>query len=330
MKKNEKYVSLFRRVTMDICAFSDELVRYAQTHKMQDLSILPTVEGMDLIFSKSYYRQVYQKVTTEEAQQLITRFKFLGGMEVGEKRRAQLGAISYPLSEGEQRIRVSTVGDFQGRESLVLRFLHPLEQFHGFFLTEQYEAILAASRYRGLYLFSGPTGSGKSTLMYRLASTATGQVITIEDPVEIIEPAFLQLQTNAAIGQDYDELIRLSLRHRPELLLIGEIRNKETAKAAIRAALTGHRVFATIHARGLAETTTRLQELSEETAVLKHCLQGIIYQRLLPNLQEIPHALVAYEFYQRQKTNVCMSWAQALVKIKEKEQISDEIFEREQ
>lgn len=81
---------------MDICTFSDELVEYAKVQKMQDLSILPTVEGMTLIFSKSYYRQMYRKVTTEDAQQLITRFKFLGGMEVGEKRRAQLGAISYP------------------------------------------------------------------------------------------------------------------------------------------------------------------------------------------------------------------------------------------
>lgn len=207
---------------MDICTFSDELVEYAKVQKMQDLSILPTVEGMTLIFSKSYYRQMYRKVTTEDAQQLITRFKFLGGMEVGEKRRAQLGAISYPLADGEQRIRVSTVGDFQGQESLVLRFLHPLGKFHRFFMNEQYETIADACRYRGLYLFSGPTGSGKSTLMYRLASAAAGQVITIEDPVEIVEPRFLQLQTNPMIGQDYDELIRLSLRHRPELLLIGE------------------------------------------------------------------------------------------------------------
>ena len=157
---------------MDICTFSDELVEYAKVQKMQDLSILPTVEGMTLIFSKSYYRQMYRKVTTEDAQQLITRFKFLGGMEVGEKRRAQLGAISYPLADGEQRIRVSTVGDFQGQESLVLRFLHPLGKFHRFFMNEQYETIADACRYRGLYLFSGPTGSGKSTLMYRLASAA--------------------------------------------------------------------------------------------------------------------------------------------------------------
>ncbi|MCC4045314.1 competence type IV pilus ATPase ComGA [Enterococcus gallinarum] len=312
---------------MDICAFSDELVEYAKVHKMQDLSILPTVEGMTLIFSKSYYRQMYRKVTAEDAQQLITRFKFLGGMEVGEKRRAQLGAISYPLADGEQRIRVSTVGDFQGQESLVLRFLHPLGKFHRFFMNEQYEIIADACRYRGLYLFSGPTGSGKSTLMYRLASAAAGQVITIEDPVEIVEPRFLQLQTNPMIGQDYDELIRLSLRHRPELLLIGEIRNKETAKAAIRAALTGHRVFATIHARGLTETIARLQELAEEAAVIDQCLQGIIYQRLLPDLHGVPHALMAYTFYEPHKS--LMTWDQALTRIREKEQITHEVFNKE-
>lgn len=312
---------------MDICTFSDELVEYAKVQKMQDLSILPTVEGMTLIFSKSYYRQMYRKVTTEDAQQLITRFKFLGGMEVGEKRRAQLGAISYPLADGEQRIRVSTVGDFQGQESLVLRFLHPLGKFHRFFMNEQYETIADACRYRGLYLFSGPTGSGKSTLMYRLASAAAGQVITIEDPVEIVEPRFLQLQTNPMIGQDYDELIRLSLRHRPELLLMGEIRNKETAKTAIRAALTGHRVFATIHARGLTETIARLQELTEEAAVIDQCLQGIIYQRLLPDLHGVPHALMAYTFYEPHKSS--MTWDQALTRIREKEQITHEVFDKE-
>lgn len=312
---------------MDICVFSDELVAYAKANKMQDLSILPTVDGMALVFSKSYYRQMYRKLTAEDAQQLITRFKFLGGMEVGEKRRAQLGAMSYPLADGEQRIRVSTVGDFLGRESLVLRFLHPLGKSHRFFMNEQYEAIATACRYRGLYLFSGPTGSGKSTLMYRLASAAAGQVITIEDPVEIVEPRFLQLQTNPMIGQDYDELIRLSLRHRPELLLIGEIRNKETAKAAIRAALTGHRVFATIHARGVTETTARLQELAGEAAVLDQCLQGIIYQRLLPDLHGTPHALTAYTFYEPQKS--CMTWNQALARIREKEQITDEVFDKE-
>lgn len=162
--------------------------------------------------------------------------------------------------------------------------------------------------------------------MYQLARATKGQIITIEDPVEIEEPRFLQLQTNLKIGQDYDELIRLSLRHRPDLLLIGEIRNKETAQAAVRAALTGHRVFATIHARGVAETKTRLLELLGTDDRLAHALQGIIYQRLLPNEANEPHGLLAYHFYEGQ---VEKQWQHVLNRVKESGWISDEVYEKE-
>lgn len=312
---------------MDIQAFSDELIHYGRQERMQDLAILPSGTQMEVIFSKSYLRKTYQVLTNEEAQQLITRFKFLGGMEVGERRRAQLGAVSYPLGDQLQRLRISTVGDYQGRESLVMRFLYPLTQEHlRYFFAEDVQQIQQATKQRGLYLFSGPTGSGKSTLMYQLARATKGQIITIEDPVEIEEPRFLQLQTNLKIEQDYDELIRLSLRHRPDLLLIGEIRNKETAQAAVRAALTGHRVFATIHARGVVETKTRLLELLGTDDRLAHALQGIIYQRLLPNEANEPHGLLAYHFYEGQ---VEKQWQHVLKQVKESGWISDEVYEKE-
>ena len=115
---------------MDIQAFSDELIHYGRQERMQDLAILPSGSQMEVTFSKSYLRKTYQVLTNEEAQQLITRFKFLGGMEVGERRKAQLGAVSYPLGDQLQRLRISTVGDYQGRESLVMRFLYPLTQEH--------------------------------------------------------------------------------------------------------------------------------------------------------------------------------------------------------
>ncbi len=169
---------------MDIQAFSDELIHYGRQERMQDLAILPSGTQMEVIFSKSYLRKTYQVLTNEEAQQLITRFKFLGGMEVGERRKAQLGAVSYPLGDQLQRLRISTVGDYQGRESLVMRFLYPLTQEHlRYFFAEDVQQIQQATKQRGLYLFSGPTGSGKSTLMYQLARATKGQIITIEDPV---------------------------------------------------------------------------------------------------------------------------------------------------
>ncbi|OTN77763.1 hypothetical protein A5886_002864 [Enterococcus sp. 8G7_MSG3316] len=312
---------------MDIETFSDALVAHARSACIQDVSVLPQTDKMVVICSKSYQRQLYAHLSEEEAQKLITRFKFLGGMDVGERRKAQLGAVSYPMPKGYQRIRVSTVGDYQGRESLVLRFLYRIDQQHiNYFFAEDVQLILSATRYRGLYLFAGPTGSGKSTLMYRIANQAQGQVITIEDPVEIEAPQFLQLQTNLKINQDYDELIRLSLRHHPELLIIGEIRNRETAQAAVRAALTGHRVFATIHARGVEETSARLSELLGETTSLHHALQGVVYQRLLPDAKGEVRGAMAYSFVDAQCTS---TWQQTLTQIYEKGWITDDIFQKE-
>ena len=122
-------------------------------------------------------------------------------------------------------------------------------------------------------------------------------MITIEDPVEIEEPSFLQLQTNDKINQTYDQLIKLSLRHRPDILIIGEIRDERTAKAAIRAALTGHKVFATVHAKGVRETKSRLIDLIGETSELDNCLMGVIYQRMLNDPNDQAEVVFGYEFY---------------------------------
>lgn len=136
---------------------------------------------------------------------------------------------------------------------------------------------------RGLYLFSGPVGSGKTSLMYQLAKTRfqERQILTIEDPVEIKDPAFLQLQLNKDIGMTYDHLIKLSLRHRPDLLIIGEIRDTETARAVIRASLTGISVFSTVHARSIPGVYARLLELGVEPGELAESLRLVAYQRLI-------------------------------------------------
>ena len=107
-------------------------------------------------------------------------------------------------------------------------------------------------------------------------------MITIEDPVEIEEPRFLQLQTNAKINLHYEALIKLCLRHRPDCLLIGEIRDAETAQMVFRASLTGHVVYATLHAKNEVEVYERLQELGLNLASVNHVLQSVLFQRMLP------------------------------------------------
>lgn len=314
---------------MDIQGLSDELIHFGAAEAVQDLYIQYQQGRWAAVFRKGQQLTVYQELEENCAKQLITRFKYLGEMDVGENRKVQLGAISYPLFEGgQQRLRLSVVGDYRTRESLVIRFLHPLKEAAvRYFIPEQQEVLAQAVSRRGLYLFSGPTGSGKTTLMYQLARQMKGQVIAIEDPVEIEEPAFLQLQTNSKIGQTYDVLIQLSLRHRPDVLIIGEIRDTETAKAAMRAALTGVTVFATVHAKGVAGTRGRIHELANGEKELAECLAGIIYQRLLPFDAKHLGVLLAYDFVGKELPYG--DWQKNLQQLAAKGQLASAEMERE-
>lgn len=300
---------------LDIQTLSDELIRYGKEQQMQDLYIYASTEKTSLLFRRHAVKEEYRQVPLATAQQLISRFKYLGQMDVGEKRKAQLGAITYSLKEEVQRLRISTVGDYRGQESMVIRFLYDLTSVEHFFPEDAKFIQNKIQQKVGLYLFSGPTGSGKTTFMYHLARHYHGQVIAIEDPVEIEEAAFLQLQTNEKIGQTYNQLIKLSLRHRPDLLIIGEIRDGQTAHAAIRAALTGHTVLATLHARGVIETYTRFTELANSEVDLKHCLNGIIYQELLMDSSQAMKTLFAYKFYTGQQEEVI--WQERYQKIQQ-------------
>ena len=160
-------------------------------------------------------------------------------------------------------------------------------------------------RQRGLYLFAGPVGSGKTTLMHELAKSLFKgqQVMSIEDPVEIKQEEMLQLQLNEAIGLSYENLIKLSLRHRPDLLIIGEIRDSETARAVVRASLTGATVFSTIHAKSVRGVYERLLELGVSEDELAVVLQGVCYQRLIAGGGIIDFANKNYQEHQAEKWN---------------------------
>lgn len=312
---------------MDIKELSDELVAWGSQKRMQDMYIECLGGNWRVLFRKGEEFFGKRALTVEQAKQLITRFKYLGDMDVGETRKVQLGAISYPLPEELRRLRLSLVGDYQFQESMVIRFLYPLSKMEQrFLIPSQYELIKDHTRRRGLYLFSGSTGSGKTTLMYRLARYG-GRVLTIEDPVEIEETSFTQLQVNPAIGQSYDLLIQLALRHRPDVLIIGEIRDQETAQAAIRAALTGCKVFATVHASSVVATKSRLRDLVGNDSELADCLSGVIYQRLLLTKTFGLGALLAYEFPEKEVSYG--NWQRNLESLLQQGEISEECFFRE-
>ncbi len=260
-----------------------ELIAQAVHSEAQDIYLIPRKECYDCILRVGDKRQKFATYPLDKGKQLISHFKFLAGMNVGEQRRSQLGSCDYHW-DGKKAVslRLSSVGDYRSLESLVLRILYDGERSLKFWYSgfERVEDIIAG---RGLYLFSGPVGSGKTTLMYQLAKEhfTNQQMLTIEDPVEIKQEDMLQLQLNDSIGMTYDSLIKLSLRHRPDLLIIGEIRDSETARAVIRASLTGATVFSTIHAKSIPGVYARLLELGVSPQELANCLQGIIYQRLI-------------------------------------------------
>jgi len=321
-------------MNVDIKTLAHELIQWGIDHQAQDLYILPKREIMEVFFRYSKSKVIFKELPLQEGEKLIFHFKFISGMDVGERRKMQMGAVEYQVKKQQRRLRLSTVGDYQNRESLVIRFLHAFgEEPEYFFLPWQVAAIKAYSHRKGLHVFSGPVGSGKTTFMYKIAKQITHdqQVISIEDPVEIEEATFLQLQTNEKIAVTYEALIRACLRHRPDVLIIGEIRDRQTAQAAIRAALTGHTVFTTIHARNIVGVWQRLKDLGSDLSELSECLAGIIYQRLLPETNnEKARAGVLFDYCFQWETTPVGKWNNFLRKVWAYGFISDQVFYEEQ
>ncbi|MDR1521684.1 MAG: Flp pilus assembly complex ATPase component TadA [Streptococcaceae bacterium] len=269
---------------VDIKKLAIEILEKGIFEKIHDIYILPYLEGYKIDFRRGGYFLHEQKITKEIGERLIIHFKFNGGMNVSEKRRAQLGAMSIAILKEKRRLRLSTAGDYCHRESLVIRYLHKsgLDPLN-FFSKEEVKKAHIVSHKRGLHLFCGPVGSGKTTLMYELCHIRKKrqQIIAIEDPVELIDENILQFQINEMIEMDYDALIKLCLRHRPDIMIVGEIRDEKTAKAVIRAALTGHTVFSTIHAGSIQGIFKRLFDLRVSEVDLLEALRAIYFQRLV-------------------------------------------------
>ncbi|MBS7886123.1 type II/IV secretion system protein [Streptococcus suis] len=259
-----------------------KMIEEAVADRVSDIYLVPRGQGYQVYHRIMDEREFVQDMAEEEVIAIISHFKFLAGLNVGEKRRSQQGSCDYDYGSGEISLRLSTVGDYRGKESLVIRLLYDNDKELKFWF-EAAERLAEEIKGRGLYLFSGPVGSGKTTLMYHLARLKfpDKQILTIEDPVEIKQEDMLQLQLNEAIGATYDNLIKLSLRHRPDLLIIGEMRDAETARAVIRASLTGATVFSTVHARSISGVYARMLELGVSPEELNNALQGIAYQRLI-------------------------------------------------
>lgn len=260
----------------------NQLLDAAIFQRASDIFFFPKKNEIlvELRTNEGIFKQV--SFSENEGQEIINFFKYSAQMDIAEHRRPQVGAMTYTNEQAEYYLRLSSLGDFSDRESLVIRIIYGIEQSKYFF-PPQLAELKELTRYRGLIVTSGPTGSGKTTTMYEIAKNMSQNkvVMTIEDPVEVYESTFLQSQVNNEAGIDYQSLLKAALRHRPDILIIGEIRDRGTARLAIDAALSGHLVFATVHAKSTLQTISRLEGLGIEKNELANCLTAVSYQRLL-------------------------------------------------
>jgi general secretion pathway protein E len=218
---------------------------------------------------------------------IVTRLKILSGMDIAEKRRPQDGKIEMKIANQELDIRVSALPLNDG-ESMVLRFLRKDNVQYAMSvlgLSNDIETMIREDikTTAGVVLLTGPTGSGKTTTLYTFLNALNNddvKIITLEDPVEYQLPGINQVQVNSDIGFDFSAGLRSIVRQDPDIIMLGEIRDKETAQIALQSALTGHLVFSTVHTNDAASAYTRLLDLGVEEFLLNAALVSIVAQRL--------------------------------------------------
>jgi general secretion pathway protein E len=273
----------------------DWLWQYAFDQRASDIHIEPRREqGLVRFRIDGILHQVHQ-LPMSVITAMTSRIKLLGRMDLMEKRRPQDGRIKTRTQEGQEiELRLSTLPTAFG-EKLVMRIFDPevlVRDFSelGFSEDDRARWQQMTSKPNGIILVTGPTGSGKTTTLYStLKSLATPEVnvCTLEDPIEMVEPAFNQMQIQTGLDLGFAEGVRALMRQDPDIIMVGEIRDLETAEMAIQAALTGHLVLSTMHTNDAPSAVTRLLELGVPYYMINATLLGIMAQRLVRTL--CPH-----------------------------------------
>jgi len=273
----------------------DWLWQYAFEQRASDIHIEPRREvGLVRFRIDGVLHQVYQ-IPAAVLNAMTSRIKILGRMDVVEKRRPQDGRIKTKTLDGEEvELRLSTLPTAFG-EKLVMRIFDPevlVREFRelGFSDEDRERWKLITGRPNGIVLVTGPTGSGKTTTLYstlKQLATPEVNVCTIEDPIEMVEPSFNQMQVQPAIDLGFAQGVRALMRQDPDIIMVGEIRDAETAEMAVQAALTGHLVLSSLHTNDAPLSLTRLLELGVAPYLLNATLNGVMAQRLVRTL--CPH-----------------------------------------
>ena len=266
----------------------DSLMAVAISRGASDLHLDPDDKELVVRLRIDGALSEYIKIDIRFFKALITRIKVLGELDITESRRPQDGRIAISYRGAPVDIRISTLPVNFG-ERAVLRFFKSKSfsiSLEGLGLSENLVSNLrrTIASQSGILLVCGPTGSGKTTTIYSLLHTLAGRglnITTIEDPIEIDLPNVVQSQVNDKIDFDFSAGLRALLRHDPDVILVGEIRDSETADTAVRAALTGHLVISTIHANTPSGAIMRLINLGVQQSLLADALLGVYSQRLI-------------------------------------------------
>lgn len=267
----------------------DWLLQYAFEQRASDIHIEPRRDIGNLRFRIDGVLYTVYQMPMQVLAAVTSRLKSLGRLNVAEKRRPQDGRLKTMSPEGtEVELRISTMPTAFG-EKMVLRIFDPdvlVKSFAdlGFSPEDQecWESMIR--RKHGIILITGPTGSGKTTTLYstlKQLATREVNVCTIEDPIEMVESSFNQMQVQENIDLTFASGVKALLRQDPDIIMIGEIRNLETAEIAIQAALTGHLVFSTLHTNDAPTAITRMLELGVPSYLIKASLIGVVAQRLV-------------------------------------------------
>jgi general secretion pathway protein E len=273
----------------------DWLLQYAYDQRASDIHIEPRREVGRIRFRIDGVLHYVYELPANVSTAVTSRFKVLARMDIAEKRKPQDGRIKTRRSDGSEiELRMSTLPTAFG-EKLVMRIFDPEVLLRSFtdlgLVGDDYARWYSMlTRPNGILLVTGPTGSGKTTTLYsslRQVATDEVNVSTIEDPIEMVEERFNQTQVHHKIGLDFAAGIRSLMRQDPDIIMVGEIRDLETAQMAVQAALTGHLVLSTVHTNDAPSTVARLLDLGIPSYLINATLLGVMAQRLVRTL--CPH-----------------------------------------
>lgn len=279
--------------TASVIRLVNELLVEALEQEASDIHIEPQERGLTIRYRVDGLLRV-QAVPPEIIHfqnAIITRLKIMARLNIAEKRRPQDGRIKLKVSGREIDVRVSVIPMLYG-EGMVMRLLDKERMkfdLHRVGMPEEIEATFREmiALPHGIVLVTGPTGSGKTSTLYsglNAIKTPEIKIITVEDPVEYHTEGISQIQVHAKVGLTFAAGLRSILRHDPDVVLIGEIRDGETAQAAIQASLTGHLVFSTLHTNDASGAYTRLIDMDVEPYLVASTVEGVLAQRLVRKL----------------------------------------------